>query len=135
MSEELNVGIVQRNGPNMITGDLAILTPARVLTMKTVMLCRCGQSSDQPFCDGTHVKTGFADPGQLPANGPAGELGAGRLTITPLPNGPNRCEGPLLVRGVDGRTCAANLTFLCRCGASSNKPYCDGTHKRIGLRT
>jgi CDGSH-type Zn-finger protein len=133
VSEDLNVDTVQRDGPNMITGDLAIVTATRVRAMKTAMLCRCGHSSDQPFCDGTHAKIGFADPGQLPGGASGGNVGAGRLTITPIRNGPNRCEGPLLVRGADGRTSAARLTLLCRCGGSSNKPFCDETHASIGF--
>ena len=39
-----------------------------------------------------------------------------------------RENGPYLV-GVDGRVKAA----LCRCGRSSNKPFCDGTHKKVGF--
>ena len=38
-------------------------------------------------------------------------------------------NGPILVE-VDGRVKAA----LCRCGGSNNKPYCDGTHARIGFK-
>lgn len=37
-------------------------------------------------------------------------------------------NGPCLV-DVDGKTVAA----LCRCGASGNKPHCDGSHQRIGF--
>ena len=131
MSDDLNVVTLQHDGPNMITGDLTLVIASRVRHMRTAMLCRCGHSSDQPFCDGTHVKTGFEDAGQLPANAPRGAAREGKLTITPLRKGPNRCEGPLLIRGADGRTSGADLTLLCRCGASSNKPYCDRTHERI----
>ena len=50
-------------------------------------------------------------------------------------------DGPLLVRGgirvvsSDGETWQVrNRVTLCRCGHSSNKPFCDGTHKVIGFR-
>jgi CDGSH-type Zn-finger protein len=41
--------------------------------------------------------------------------------------------GPLVVRGTNGRAAFGESTFLCRCGSSGNKPYCDGTHKKIGF--
>jgi len=50
-------------------------------------------------------------------------------------------DGPLWVRGgipvesSDGTTYEVrNRMTLCRCGHSSNKPFCDGTHKDIGFR-
>ena len=59
-----------------------------------------------------------------------------RYTIQP------RLNGPLFVRGdieiLDG---AGNViehvtrAALCRCGASGNKPFCDGTHRSIGFRS
>ena len=125
--------MVRPDGPNVVTGDLAIVTRVRVREMKTAVLCRCGRSSDKPFCDGTHTKIGFADPARLPADSEAGTAGAGRVTITPLPNGPNHCEGPLTIRDAAGRTSASDSTFLCRCGGSHTKPFCDRTHERIGF--
>jgi CDGSH-type Zn-finger protein len=50
-----------------------------------------------------------------------------------------RNNGPYLVRGVrvvdqDGNEIPAPESFaLCRCGQSSNKPFCDGTHKACGF--
>jgi len=38
-------------------------------------------------------------------------------------------NGPYLV-DIDGKTAAA----LCRCGASNNKPHCDGSHQKIGFK-
>jgi CDGSH-type Zn-finger protein len=46
-----------------------------------------------------------------------------KVEIRSIENGPN------LVL-VDGKTFSA----VCRCGASSKKPYCDGTHAKIGFR-
>jgi CDGSH-type Zn-finger protein len=133
MSEAPNVLTIRPNGPNVVSGDLVIATRARPREMKTAILCRCGHSSDKPFCDGTHVKTGFADVARLPANAATAAASSGRVTITPLPNGPNQCEGPLTIRDADGRTSASDPTYLCRCGGSQTKPYCDGTHKKIGF--
>jgi len=49
-------------------------------------------------------------------------------------------NGPLLVYGnvtvkdsLGTMTKKNNVTAFCRCGGSSNKPYCDGSHKRIGF--
>lgn len=51
------------------------------------------------------------------------------------------CSGPLWLQGgiaieaADGTSYAVrNRVTLCRCGASGNKPFCDGSHARIGFR-
>ena len=134
MTDDSNLLLPQKDGPNLITGELAVVTRTGVRKMQSAMLCRCGHSRDQPFCDGSHVKSRFRDPAVLPANCKSTEIGSASLTILPTSDGPNRCEGPLLIRGFDGRMAASNLTFLCRCGESRRKPYCDGTHKLIAWR-
>jgi len=49
--------------------------------------------------------------------------------------GPLRVQGPCEVTHADGRTEMRDKdVFLCRCGHSSNKPYCDGAHKREGFQ-
>ncbi len=58
------------------------------------------------------------------------------VTITVRPNGPFRVEGP--IRLVDGNGGEWDLTgkpavSLCRCGASTKKPFCDGAHTKIGF--
>jgi CDGSH-type Zn-finger protein len=58
----------------------------------------------------------------------------GNTIVKPLRNGPLMVSGPLEVVSGTGRTVMrGSETFLCRCGASSNKPFCDGTHKKIGF--
>ncbi|OIV35952.1 iron-binding protein [Mangrovactinospora gilvigrisea] len=171
-------------------------------------LCRCGHSSNKPFCDGTHERIGF-DGTEAPTarigyaeqaveqDGPEVALtdaqrlcafarfcdaygqvwnlveqpGGGRMTVREAqacPGGrlvawdPERGEalepelppsigvigdpqqgvaGPLWVRGgiavdgVDGRPYEVrNRVALCRCGASRNKPFCDGSHASIGFK-
>lgn len=61
-------------------------------------------------------------------------MAATKITINS--NGPLRVEGDFEILdpqgkafGLAGRTAA----FLCRCGHSSNKPFCDGAHKAAGF--
>ena len=56
-------------------------------------------------------------------------------SITPSENGPYLTEGSIAVRGPDGENLAEGKekVALCRCGGSSNKPFCDGTHRRNGF--
>jgi len=65
MATKINV---QSNGSIRIEGDFEILDPNGVafgLAGRTVIsLCRCGQSANKPFCDGSHSRTGFFDPVQ-----------------------------------------------------------------------
>jgi CDGSH-type Zn-finger protein len=50
-------------------------------------------------------------------------------------------DGPMVVKGVTelrnsrGEALKTEDTmYLCRCGGSANKPFCDGTHKKIGFK-
>jgi CDGSH-type Zn-finger protein len=56
---------VVHNGPIRIEGDFSICDPegrAFGLAGRTLIsLCRCGQSENKPFCDGSHGRTGFQD--------------------------------------------------------------------------
>jgi uncharacterized Fe-S cluster protein YjdI len=56
-------------------------------------------------------------------------------TITERPNGPLYVRGRLKIRRQDGSIREDTRAALCRCGQSANKPFCDGTHRRIGFRT
>lgn len=54
--------------------------------------------------------------------------------VEPLPNGPLLVYGNLRVKDANGHETQKNkVTAFCRCGSSSNKPYCDGTHVTIGF--
>ncbi len=54
--------------------------------------------------------------------------------ITPKENGPYYVKGPYRVVLSDGTELdAGDETWLCRCGHSSRKPFCDGTHSKSGF--
>lgn len=100
-------------------------------------LCRCGASQNKPFCDGSHVGVGFVATGE-PATRPSEPLVArgGSLDIRPERNGPLVVRGNLELCAGTGRTVdRVTSARLCRCGASANKPFCDGSHRRIDFQS
>ncbi len=57
--------------------------------------------------------------------------------ITVLDNGPLRIEGDFEIVDPQGRAyglAGRTVVSLCRCGHSANKPFCDGTHNKIGFQ-
>ena len=59
------------------------------------------------------------------------------VKITVKPNGPYRIEGLVKLVDIEGREwdLTGKPAFsLCRCGGSTNKPFCDGTHSKIGFQ-
>ncbi|NJP05084.1 MAG: CDGSH iron-sulfur domain-containing protein [Chloroflexaceae bacterium] len=59
------------------------------------------------------------------------------VTITLVENGPLALEGTIKVLDANGNEVPVkgNKAYLCRCGASENKPFCDGAHKGVGFTT
>lgn len=136
---QINTVRIYENGPLAVQAEI-ILDGISDGTRR--MLCRCGKSADKPYCDGSH--TGEADgtepfiaTGEPPTrNMGMMDLRGGPLKIEPQMDGPLKASGPVEIltgtgRGVE-RTQACRL---CRCGASANKPFCDGSHKRVGFKT
>lgn len=98
-------------------------------------LCRCGQSRNKPWCDGSHVGAGFIASGE-PASSAIEPLRErdGPLGVTPLRNGPLQVQGNLEICAGTGRTVArVTEARLCRCGQSRNKPFCDLSHVAAGF--
>jgi len=58
------------------------------------------------------------------------------VSITIKKNGPYLVEGEIGLFDAEGNQVSVDKTTiaLCRCGASSNKPFCDGTHSLIGFQ-
>lgn len=211
---------VTKNGPYLVSGDIPVADQHIVVNGEgesmewregkqhphtaQFALCRCGESANKPFCDGSHKRVGFdgtetASLEQYDAlaevtEGPtmalqdaeslcafarfcdpagrvwnlvgetdsekarklveheAGHCPAGRLTAIDKKTGhklephyepsiglvedtARKVSGPLWVRGgipitgAEGQAYEVrNRITLCRCGRSSNKPYCDGSH-------
>jgi CDGSH-type Zn-finger protein len=60
------------------------------------------------------------------------------VKVTIRPNGPYLVEGDLELVDVNGNTVDTSARgariALCRCGGSVSKPFCDGTHSKIGFQ-
>lgn len=55
--------------------------------------------------------------------------------VETMPNGPLLVYGNIVVKHHDGQDTHKNkVTAFCRCGASGNKPYCDGSHTKINFK-
>ena len=128
---KVNLVRVRENGPLAFHADLDLSGE----TTFRATLCRCGASRSKPYCDGSHVSEKFSATGE-PASAESQPLAKrdGRVTVTAAKNGPLLVKGNLEVVTGTGRTILrTQSTALCRCGGSSNKPYCDGTHNKIGF--
>ena len=128
----VNTIAVRENGPLAVNAPIELAGQA-IGTRAT--LCRCGASNKKPYCDGSHAGAAFIASGE-PTTKPSEILASrnGALKITPYANGPLGISGSVEILSGTGRTVdRVQATALCRCGASKNKPYCDGTYKAIGF--
>ena len=129
-----NVVTVTENGPLLARGDMEIALPEAPLRETRAAFCRCGASGNKPFCDDSHQRIGFTDPGPKAGDGAGNSATGGVLKINPATNGPLLVSGNLTLKNQAGELVARiERTAFCRCGASANKPYCDGSHQRIGF--
>jgi CDGSH-type Zn-finger protein/uncharacterized Fe-S cluster protein YjdI len=130
----VNLLRVRENGP------YAIHAPIEMdgATSFRATLCRCGKSRRKPYCDGrSHASAGFVASGEPPTIG-RDSLAArdGPLKIDPVPDGPLVLAGNVEIVSGTGRVVLRTQSArLCRCGASENKPFCDGSHARVGFRS
>jgi CDGSH-type Zn-finger protein/uncharacterized Fe-S cluster protein YjdI len=135
---EENHATVTQNGPLYFCGTLNIEDASDDMpgTRFRAALCRCGASGNKPFCDNSHVKAGFTDSGAVGETGPGHPTDTGELNIKPLTDGPLLTSGNLTIYASSGRTAwKGEKVALCRCGASQNKPFCDGSHKAAGFKS
>jgi len=133
MPPPVNLVRIRENGPLAFHAELRIAGKDPALR---ATLCRCGTSKNKPYCDGSHVAAGFAASGEPPTQ-PSEPLKqrAGPLEVKPVVDGPLEVTGSAELVSGTGRTLnRTEKTWLCRCGQSQNKPFCDGSHKKVGFR-
>ena len=130
---KVNLVRLRENGPLAFHGALKI-SGAEIGFRAT--LCRCGASKNKPYCDGSHAGAGFAASGEVlvKESAPLARRD-GPVDIRPSADGPLLVSGAIEVVTGTGKTVnrTAGAAF-CRCGHSGNKPYCDGSHARVGFR-
>lgn len=131
----VNTVRIRENGPLTFHADLEIADQNDIGFRVT--LCRCGASKNKPFCDSSHNQIDFHATGEpLTEESASLSVRNGKLAIKPTRNGPLKVTGNLELCSGTGRTIKrVEETYLCRCGGSANKPYCDGTHKTNGFQS
>jgi CDGSH-type Zn-finger protein/uncharacterized Fe-S cluster protein YjdI len=138
LTPPVNTVTPERDGPLRLSGDIRIAaadgTP--VLEDTRVALCRCGATKHAPVCDGSHWEAGFDDEGRIGAcdSAPAGETPGTPLQVTLVDGGPLWLSGPFRLGAMGGRAAPPlriGEAWLCRCGRSRNKPFCDGSHAGV----
>jgi 3-phenylpropionate/trans-cinnamate dioxygenase ferredoxin subunit len=59
------------------------------------------------------------------------------VDISIRPSGPYLVRGPITLHDADGNVldlAGKEVVALCRCGGSTTKPFCDGTHSKLGFQ-
>lgn len=129
---------IAEDGPLYLRGSIRLIFSDGTVHQDTrIALCRCGQSQNKPFCDNAHLEAGFrasggvVDESKIKLNALDGDA---LFQIEPGKNGPIHAQGNFEIIDSAGHVVFRGTeTWLCRCGGSGNKPFCDSTHKRNGF--
>jgi len=134
-----NTIMVRPNGPLICASEINVVIQDAdgntMATEKELALCRCGQSKNKPFCDGSHkqlddMEQEFSDERTEELTAPHGEL-----LITVKPDAMLLIKSPTTIFSRSGQSITTrNKGALCRCGASANKPFCDRSHSQCGFK-
>jgi CDGSH-type Zn-finger protein/uncharacterized Fe-S cluster protein YjdI len=130
-----NVIVVHQDSYYQFIGDVEIQGSNVAIDQEVrAALCRCGLSENKPFCDNNHEKGFEAPAAMVDLDDEKTALSGGKLRVTVHENGSIEVNGNFELRDEKGNTIHhGSNTWLCRCGESSKKPFCDGTHKKIGF--
>lgn len=133
-----NVIIVADSGEYRFHGDVELVNgEGETLTEEyRLTLCRCGASDNKPYCDNSHREIGFAAPGDVTDN--RKEMDdvepSGALKVVVSAGGPLLLRGAFEIQNPSGdQIFRGQKAALCRCGGSADKPFCDGSHAKIGF--
>lgn len=126
--------LVTNGGPLKMTGNITLINEDGSVTHANHLnLCRCGASKNKPICDDQHLEIEFFDNGAvqrvsdwMPVNRPQ------TITVTAVKDGPLKFRGYLRIYNKKGQECITMSGALCRCGKSSNKPFCDSKNGCAG---
>lgn len=132
-----NEALVTSGGPLRITGNLTIVDEDGKITYANhIDLCRCGKSRSKPTCDSQHLDAEFLHSGRMQeiSDAPASDRPT-KITLSCNKDGPVTFRGRLRLHNSMGQECTKMRGALCRCGQSTNKPFCDGSHERTGFRS
>ena len=128
----INRATVMENGPLAIQGDVTVGGARET----RATLCRCGMTKNPPYCDYSHVEAGFAATGE-PRQETENKLETmeGGIEVKAFEDGPVQVKGAIeITTGTGHRITQTQTAYMCRCGHSKNKPFCDGSHKEAGFK-
>ena len=132
-----NEALVTSAGPINLTGNITLVSEDGTVTYANhLSLCRCGASKNKPTCDDRHLEVEFLNSGRiLEASDVQHSERPSKITISCIKNGPLTFRGKLRLRNNLGQECVKQRGSLCRCGQSATKPFCDGSHEKVGFRS
>jgi CDGSH-type Zn-finger protein len=132
-----NETLVSNAGPLQITGNITLVhEDGSVQYANHLSLCRCGRSKSKPTCDEAHIEAEFLHSGKIHE---VSEIAASerpsKITVSCIKDGPITFRGRMRLHNQFGQECVKMRGSLCRCGQSASKPFCDGSHSRVGFKT
>jgi CDGSH-type Zn-finger protein len=132
-----NEVLVSDGGPLQITGNIRLVhEDGKVQYSNHLRLCRCGHSRSKPECDDQHVDMEFLNSGKIfEVSEVAASSRPSKITISCIKDGPITFRGRIRLHNQFGQECVKMQGSLCRCGHSASKPFCDGSHTRVGFKT
>jgi CDGSH-type Zn-finger protein len=132
-----NEALITSAGPINLTGNITLVREDGSVTYANhISLCRCGASKNKPTCDNRHLEVEFLNSGRIQeASDTQHSERPCKITISCIKDGPITFRGRLRLHNHLGQECVKQRGSLCRCGQSTNKPFCDGSHEKTGFRS